>query len=247
MALADEKTDQKPAERPVEKRPDKDKLKFNEKLNQFIQRNRRGLLVVIIAIVVILIGTVAGISIREKLSVSAFSKVDALNQRYEALKPAISGDAAAQSAKQAEIDTLLTDLASFSSRNSGFAAARSYAISAGIYDAQKKWPEAEKAWAAAAKAAGKSYLAPVSLYNAAAAAEEQGKTDAAIEYYKQVMNYQNAVSIAARAQFSIGRLEESRNKKDAALEAYRNLLSKWPGDSLWTSLAQSRIIILTDK
>jgi hypothetical protein len=31
---------------------------------------------------------------------------------------------------------------------------------------------------------------------------------------------------------------------DAALEAYREVITRWPYDAVWTSLAQSRIIAL---
>lgn len=241
MAAAQEKMDQMSTEK-----TQKNEVRINQKLNEFVQKNRKGLLWGLVALVAIMAALIIGVTVREKLQISAFTKVDAFNERYEALKDYIGSEDGEAASKQADIGALLEELNVFAGKNSGFAAARSYCIIAGIYEAQKKWAEAEKAWTSSAKAAAKSYLAPVSLYNAAAAAEEQGNIEAAITLYTQALGFENVNYIASRAQFSVGRLHESQNNRQAALEAYRNLLSKWPGDPLWSYLAQSRIIVLSD-
>jgi len=229
-------------------------IAINEKVNDFVQKNRRALLIVVLAIIVILIGFITALSVNSKIQEKAFSKIDDFNTRYEALQSYIGGDAAAQdaataqdtAAKQADISALQNELAAFAKKNTGFAAARAYSLSANIFEAQQNWAEAEKAWSACAKAAPKSYLAPVAVFNAAVAAEEQGNTDSAIGLYTQAMGYGDSFPAAARAQFSVARLEESRSNKDAALTAYRNLVSKWPNDPVWTNLAQSRIMVLSN-
>jgi len=242
MAAAQEKVDQISAE----KTQKKDDARITEKLNDFLQKNRKVLFLGLVAVVVILAALIIGLTVREKLLTSAFSKVDALNERYEELLPFIGSEDSEAASKQADISALLEDINAFASRNSGFAAARAYSLSAGIYELQKNWAESEKAWTLAAKAAEKNYLAPVSLYNAAVAAEEQGNIEAAIALYTRSLSFENSFSGAARAQFNIGRLQESRNNREAALEAYRSLLGKWPNDQLWANLAQSRIIQLAD-
>jgi len=219
---------------------------IGEKLNGFVQKNRRILVVALIAVVVILIGFIASLSLRDKLQAAAFSKLDGLDRRYEALKPYVGSDKADAASKQADITTLLNDLAAFQKKYSGFAAAKAYGISADIYGTQKNWAEAGKAWSASAKAAPRSYLAPVSIFNAAVVQEEQGNIDAAIDLYTQTLSYESSFPAAARAQFSIGRLQESKKDKDAALTAYKNLVSKWPNDPLWANLAQSRIMELSE-
>ena len=220
-----------------------DDLSVPEKLNDFLQKNRFRLLIGLISVLVILAGFVIFNVINDKIKSNAFAKVDDLNRRYEALQSSI-GDV--ESGNQADIDALLADLDSFCGKSAGFAAARAWSISASIHWERSNWAEAEKAWSASAKAAGKSYLAPVSLYNAAMAAEEQGKVNDAIALLGSTLDYGNGFPAAAKAQFSIGRLEESRGNTDAALEAYRALLSKWPGDQVWANLAQSRIIVLSE-
>jgi tetratricopeptide (TPR) repeat protein len=113
-----------------------------------------------------------------------------------------------------------------------------------VYSAKKDWARAETAWASAAKAAKKTYLVPLAWFNAGAAAEEQGKTEAAIEYYSNSLNLAADFPAAPRAQFALGRLHETLNQNDAAIEAYRAVISTWPYDMVWTSLAHSRIIAL---
>jgi len=243
MAAAKDKTDQVSADEKTQK---PNEVRFIEKLNEFVQKNRKNLLLTLAAIVVIFAGVIIGFTVQEKLQIKAFTTVDAFNERYQALREYIGSEEAEAVSKQADINALLDDLNGFSAKNSGYAAARAYSISADIYEAQKKWAESEKAWSAAAKAAGKSYFAPVSFYNAAVAAEEQENIEAAIDHYNRVIEFEKTSFLAARAQFAIGRLQESRSNKEAALEAYRNLLSKWPGDQLWANLAQSRIIVLSN-
>ena len=243
MAAAREKPDQSL----VTKTPKEEELSIIEKLNEFANKNRKSLFLALAVLIAILAGALIFLGVSEKLKASAFRKVDEFNQRYEALKGSIGSQEDEAASKQEETAALLEELAAFAARSSGFAAGRAYSISAEIYEAEKKWADAEKAWLASAKAAAKTYLAPVSLYRAAVASEEQENTESAIELYTRALNYDNAFSVAARAQFSVGRLEEKRNNMEAALAAYRNLISKWPNDTLWTNLAQSRIILLTDR
>ncbi|MDR2619382.1 MAG: tetratricopeptide repeat protein [Treponema sp.] len=221
-----------------------DKPKVSDILGDFIQKNRTGIVVCLVLILAGIIGVTAAFTIKAKLQEKALTEVDAFNRRYEALRIYITSEEPDDEPKKAEVGTLLEDLAAFEARTSGFAAARAYALSAGIYGDQKNWAEAEKAWTNAARAAAKTYFEPVCLFNAAAALEEQGSNGAAIELYNQVLAFSGGFPAAARAQFAVGRLQETQGAKDAALEAYRALLSRWPEDPVWANLAQSRIIVL---
>ena len=223
-----------------------DELDISVKIGEFIQKNRKGFLIGLIAVIVILAGFIIISAVRDKLLSNALGKVDGFSQKYDELKEYLGSEDPENLLKQAEIIILLEELSTFEGSNSGFAAARAYNLSGNIYADMKNWSLAEEAWSNAAKVAAKSYLAPVSLYNAAVAAEEQGNIDSAIALYARALDYGNTFSSAARAQFSIGRLEESRSNIDAAIVAYRNLLSKWPDDEVWSNLAQSRILVLTD-
>ena len=219
---------------------------INDRVADFIQKNRKILFIGLIALVVVLAGFITFVIVRENLLERALSQVDGFSRNYEALRIEGDSDDPYMVSRMAEIAVLLVNVEGFAARNSGFAAARAYSLAANINWDLNNRDEAERAWLDAAKAAGKNYLAPVSLYNAAVAAEERGDIETAIAHYKGALEHGIVFPSAVRAQFSIGRLEESRNMKDAALEAYRNVLSNWPNDPLWPNLAQSRILALSD-
>ncbi|AEF80441.1 tetratricopeptide repeat protein [Leadbettera azotonutricia] len=220
-------------------------LSFTEKLSEFLQKNRKGLIVCLAASIVILAGILAGFTIKDKLESGALSKVEEFSRRYEALRVFIGSEEADAASKQADIAALQEELNAFTAKNRGYPAARAWAIAGNIYGDLKNWADSEKAWSSAAKAAAKTYYAPISLFNAAAAAEEQGNNAGAIDLYTRALDFASVFPSAPRAQFSIGRLQEAQGNKAAALEAYRTLLSKWPNDQVWSNLAHSRIVTLS--
>ncbi|MDR1218064.1 MAG: tetratricopeptide repeat protein [Treponema sp.] len=226
--------EKKEADEKIEKKDGEDAI---QKLSDFIQRNRSAFLVFLILVVVALVGFIATTSVMSSLNAKAMSQVEALGQRYETLRFDI-----ADASKDADVQTLLNDLAAFASAHKGYISARAHLIAASIYSDKKNWTEAEKAWSAVAVAAKGAYLEPVAMYNQAVALEEQNNAQAAIELFTKAAAFAEFPG-ASRAQFNIGRLREGVNK-DEAIEAYRSLLSKWPNDDVWTSLAQSRIIAL---
>lgn len=213
---------------------------LNEGINDFVRKYRKPIVISLGGLVLLLAVTVGSLSLVDVFRKKAISAVEEFNRRYEVLRPGITGGLAIP----AEVDTLLAELDSFAKKNTGYAGGRAWSIIAGIHSDKKEWVAAEQAWAAAAKAASKTYLAPVASFNAAVAAEEQGKTAEAIGYYDEAIKHPAVFPAAARAQFAIGRLRESLREPDAALEAYRAVVSGWPNDTTWISLAQSRIIAL---
>jgi tetratricopeptide (TPR) repeat protein len=218
----------------------KETVSFTDILVEFIRKNRKILAAVIIACVVILIGIVAGFSIRENIVNREISRAEALGERFEELRFDIN-----ESGSEEDVQALLADLDALASRSGGFASARSYSLIAAIHADRKNWAEAEKAWVLAAQKGAKGYLAPVSWFNAAVAAEEAGDIEKAIAHYSAALGFADSFPGAPKAQFAIGRLEEGRGNHEAALEAYRALIEDWPLDTVWANLANTRIIALT--
>lgn len=218
----------------------KETRSFSDALANFIQSNRKALLFSMIAAVVLVIGFIAGFTIRDALRIKAITAVEDFARRYDILVMDIN-----ESAKAADVEALLEELNAFGAKHSSYAGARAYSLSASIYAERKDWGEAEKAWTLSAKAAGKSYLAPVALFNAAVAAEEQGNPEEAISLYTESAAHSSNFPGAARAQFAIGRLEEAQGDTQAALEAYRRIPEKWKNETTWINLAQDRIIVLS--
>jgi tetratricopeptide (TPR) repeat protein len=217
----------------------KESVPAGEVLAGFIQKNRRRIIVGFVCLAALVGGIIGGYSIRNSMRTRGISQVEAFNERYEALRFDIN-----ESAKAEEINALLEELETFAAKQSGYPGARAYIIIANIRGDQKSWAEAEQAWTRAAQRGGKSYLAPVAWFNAAVAAEEQGNLENAIDLYRRTIDYADMFPAAARALFSVGRLWEARQDKEAAISAYQELIDKWPDETAWTSLANSRIIAL---
>jgi tetratricopeptide (TPR) repeat protein len=213
-------------------------LSAAEQITNFIQNNRGILIGLLIVAVVGAVGIITFFSVRDALQKKAIVKVEEFERRLEEFED--PGDVL----KSAEVQALLDEINEFAPSSFGYAAGKAYSLAASVYAAKGEWSAAEDAWLASSRKADRIFLAPLSLYNAAVAAEEQGKLDAAIEYYGKTLNYPVIFPAAVRAQFAIGRLYEAQNNREAALEAYRLVIEKWPNDINWKNFAQSRIISL---
>jgi len=219
-------------------------LSASERLIEFIQKNRRLLLAGFVVIAVGLVGAIVGLTVRERFVANAFIRLDEFALRHDGLLPYFEGGDAS---RQAEINAFIEELAAFASGNSGAVAARAFNMLASVHWAQERWPEAERAWVSAADAMQRPHLSPISLSNAAVAAEYHGDLESAIALHTRVVQeYEHILFIAVRSQFSIGRLNEARGDIQAAIAAYQGLLSRWPQDPRYANLAQSRIIVLSD-
>ena len=228
-------------QKPNEKQGVED-VNASEKINEFIQKNRKPIFITAVSLLLILVAAIAAVSLMDVFRKRAIAAVEELNDRYETILPSITEEYFAD-----DVNSLLDELTGFAKKHSGYAGGRAWLLIGGIHAAKKEWAEAETAYASAAKSAGKIYLAPIAWFNAAAAAEEQGKTAEALEYYGSSLTTQAVFSSAPRAQFSVGRLHETLNENEKAVEAYRAVISGWPHDQIWTNLARSRIIALEAK
>ncbi|MDR0494449.1 MAG: tetratricopeptide repeat protein [Treponema sp.] len=206
---------------------------------EFIQKRRKPIFISAGLALLLLVAFVAALSFIGMLKEKAIAASEEFNRRYEALQASVTDDLS-----EKDLGELLAELEVFAKKNSGYAGGKAWSIMGAVYSEKKEWAQAEAAWASAAKAAKKTYLVPLAWFNAGAAAEEQGKTEAAVEYYSNSLAYAAGFPAAPRAQFAIGRLSEALNQNEAAIEAYRAVISSWPYDQAWASLAHSRIIAL---
>ena len=224
--------------------------KAGDKINDFVQKNRKAIFMILGIIVFLLAGSVVVLSVSDVLRKKAIADVEELSRRYDELRHEIIADSHEghthdDVSVDLDTETLLDDLNVFAKGKSGFAGSKAWSIIAKIHGDRKEWPAAEYAWLNAAKAGSKTYQGPVSFFNAAVAAEEQGKWEQAIEYYEKSISLPVEFPAAPHAQFSVGRLYEDKlNNFSAAIEAYRLVLIKWPNIPVWVNLANSRIIAL---
>jgi len=213
-----------------------------EKINEFVKTHRKAIFISIGILLLLFIGLIAFLSISDALNKKATAAVDELYGRYDELSLNNDEDFYAE-----DLENLLTDLKTFAEKNKGIAGSKAWSMVGQIYSGRKDWSLAQDAWLSAAKIGNNTYLAPIALFNAAAASEEQGNLEQAIDLLKQCVAHKFEFPAAPRAQFSIGRLYETIGDSTAAVEAYREVLIKWPEMPIWQNLARSRLALLEVK
>jgi len=224
-----------------------EELNLADKIGDFVQRNRKRIFVTAGIIIFLFAGFVAYLFVSDYLNKKNIVEIDELLRRYEEISVNLGVgmgyevDESFVSENAELIDKLISDSEAFAKSKSGLPAGKAWSIAANIYSARKEWPLCEEAWQNAAAAGNKTYLGPIALFNAAAAAQEQGKYEQAIEYLTKCVEHKFEFPSAPRAQFSIGSLYEKLGNYTSALEAYRAVLIKWPDLPVWQNLARSRI------
>ena len=225
-----------------------EKITVGDKINNFVQRNRKLIFIVFGIIIVVLAGTITYLIISDSMNKKAIAAVNDLSEEYDNLR--FSGNIDYFSG---EMNSLLVRTEEFAEKNKGFAGSKAWSIAAHIYSSRENWALAEEAWLACAEAGAKTYLGPIAFFQAAVAAEEQNKLEQAIDYYEQSISHSFEFPEAPRAQFNIGRLYEQMGNYNAALNAYRAVLINWPWERsetisqnmhIWQNLARNQIIRL---
>ena len=212
---------------------------FKTVLATFLSNNWRALLVIAVIIVVLVIG--GGIYTlvhqnRVENSAVAAEQVQSLYADWQAAEGEEKDEIAQQlvSAGEEAIDNF----------SGMYAAARSHLVLGRMAYDQEIFEKALEHFNALADSQPKSYLAPVSLMYAATAHEETEEYENAIAAYQRVReNYFDTFPEVPHALFSIGRLYEKIDNKDAAMQAYNEVIDDF-SSSNWTNLARDRIIYL---
>ncbi|MDR1178591.1 MAG: tetratricopeptide repeat protein [Spirochaetaceae bacterium] len=221
-----------------EKFEEHEKIDFTTRLADFLQHNRKRIAVTGAVIIGVFVIGISGYAIWEKTTSANVKAVEELYDRYFEM-----GFESSQ-ADGEEADEYIESVREFAGKKSGYAAVRAWTILGRIYQTRKEWSLAEEAWSRAAETRPVSYITPVSLFNAAAAAEEQGNLARAIELLNRISaEYADTFPGIARSSFSLGRLYEKQRDTEAAVSAYRTVAENWPTSS-WANLANSRIIAL---
>ncbi|MDR1390485.1 MAG: tetratricopeptide repeat protein [Treponema sp.] len=209
-----------------------------EKIALVIAKYRVLILAFLAVCAAAILGTAAYHIIRSELQKRAIITLTALEQRLSDIPDP------ADETKTLEVQALVAEFTNLGESSFGYAAAKAYSRAGGIYAKRGEWAKAEEAWNLSAEKGRALYLMPLSLFNAAAAAEEQGKLDTAIEYFQKSLAFPGNNPASAHARFNIGRIYEAEGKNTEAVEAYRELVESESADSAWVRLAHSRIIYL---
>lgn len=211
-----------------------------DKLARFLTRHRVPILVIVAAILVGVVVLIAVLSVQNAREEAALIAVEELQTELDDWVRLGDDDRAARYPALAGAASAIID-----GYPRTYAAARARIIDARALANLDRWAEAATRYAEVAEQRPRSYLAPVSLMDAAVAAENSGDTERALELLGRIVErYGGESSMVPRALFSIGRIHEQRDEIADAAAAYRRLISSYPAGS-WTSLARNRIISLT--
>lgn len=206
----------------------------------FLNRHRTTIMITIGVIVVAVVALVVVLTVQNSRTERALTAVDELQQDFDDWLQSDPDE-------QAEAyETLAEDVAAIIDGYSGtYAAARARLVDARALVELERWDEAAQTYLEVADTMPESYLAPVSLMDAAIALEHAGDPEGALEIHRRIADeYDGETAEVPRALFSIGRLSEQSDRVADAADAYRRLIDDYPASS-WTNLARNRIITLT--
>ncbi|MFW5776903.1 MAG: tetratricopeptide repeat protein [Spirochaetota bacterium] len=206
----------------------------------FLTRHRTTIMITVGVIVVAVVALIIVLSVQNTRTERSLAAVDELREDFDDW---LESDAQAQ---EAAYDLLAEDAASIIDSYPGtYAAARARLIEANALVELERWEEAAGIFLEVAEGTSDTYLAPVSLMDAAIALEHAGDSDRALVIHQRLADeYGDNTAEVPRALFSIGRLNEQADRVADAAEAYRRLIDDYPASS-WTNLARNRIITLT--
>ena len=208
----------------------------SSKAANFLEKNKKGLVTVLVAAVVILAAYIIFASVNASSNAKNLQKIDEISYALTNGSASLSEDELAGRRTKA-----LEDLAAYVKKG-GVSGVRANLLAADIaYQAGNK-EDAVAYWKAAANAGKKSYTAPIAYFNIASAYEDLDKADEAAANYKLAADNKDFV-MRAHAAFNYGRILEGQGKYAEAVEAYAKLNDELPDDT-FAKLAKTRIIQL---
>lgn len=217
------------------------KAKFLAGLSSFLEKNKT-LLIIILAVIVatiIIVGVID--SVMSKKANEAAAAIEMVQKDYDTWL-ALADDDEGKTTKKAELTNAIDDF--LEGNSSAYATQRALFLKANIIFQGEQWADAAVLFADSAETNKDSYLAPIALMLAASSFENAESYKEALDIYISVYtNYDKIYPDIPRAMLSIGRLHEQTGNKDTAIEAYNELLDKYPGSG-WASFARTRIIQL---
>lgn len=213
-----------------------EKMTASAKLNAVMEKNRKVLLGLLIAVIVALVAVIVVEIVKSKTVEKNLAAIDQIS--YELTNA--SADLSEEELAKRE-DTALEAVQAYTGK-SGIAGVRANLLAADLSYDKKNYDAAISYWEAAAAKGKKSYTAALAYYNIASCDEELGKTEEAAEMYKKASEDKDFV-LNFHAKFSYARVLETLGKYDEAVEVYKTMNEERPADQ-WSNLAKTRIISL---
>lgn len=211
-----------------------------EMLSKLLVRHRIALIVLVVVIAVVFVGLFVVLEISSSRTEKSLVLVEELQTSYG--KWLVLDE----DQRLSGFDTLVSEIDEIvGSYPREYAAQRAIYLHARGLTELQRWSEASERYIDLADRFPDSYLAPISLTQAAVAAENHDDRELALEILNRLVDiYDSESAEIPRALFSIGRISEGMDRIVEAAESYNRLIDDYPGSS-WTNLARDRIITLT--
>ena len=213
-----------------------EKTTASAKLESFLAKNRKSVLITFIVVLVLIIGFITFEIIKSTGSNKNLAKVEALY--YELIADSSDLDDAAVAKRSTEC---LEKLAAYT-KKSGIVGVRANMLAAELSYLEADYEDAINYYDTAIAKGKKSYTAPICFYNKGSCFEELNKPSDAAEAYRAAAEFEE-FGMAPHAYFSLGRVLESLGDYEGAYEAYKSINEKFTDDD-WGNLAETRIIDL---
>ena len=213
--------------------------RINNFLARAVSRFRIALLVILIAAAAFLVGYIVYNEVSKKLLANSTLMAENAQAKYDSWRS--EADAQKKAALEKDLFDNLGTLINRYPRQYG--GQRGLYIRAEANFANKAWDGALKDYEALAARFPMSYLAPISLFDAAACYEEKGDADTALKLYVKVSSAYKDSTVAPRALFDSGRLYEARSDWTNAQKTYESMDGLY-AQSMWTRLAKNRLVEL---
>lgn len=211
----------------------------SEKLNGFLSKNRKLLLIVLILALAGLIGYVIYDTVANKAAEKNIAKLDAITSELTTSTGVLT-----EEDLKAKIDETLNALAIYT-KKAGVSGVRANMLAAELNYDKKDYQAAIENWKAAVSKGKRSYTAPIANYQIGVCYEQLNDLANAADAYKTAAETEN-FPLASHALFSYGRVLEAQGEYAKAVEAYQMLCDAFAKDE-WASIAKSRILYLQTK
>ena len=208
----------------------------SSKLNSFLEKKKKGLLGLLIALIVCLAAYIVISSVNNNTKEKNLAEIEEIS--YTLTHDSVSLDESELNARR--IDAI--DNLAVYAKKGGLVGARANYLCAELTYQQKKYEDAATYYEATAKKAGKTYLAPVAYYNLGVCYEQLNKLEDAAANYKLAAD-SKSFALVPHAKFSYARVIEASGNKAEAITAYTELYDAYPNDN-WGKLAKTRLIAL---
>ncbi len=210
--------------------------KTSDKVNDFMQKNRK---IILIVVGIILLAAI-GISVFALVKSSSSSKL--LDEIYEIEYKYANGASDADESALLNLENEALDSLKPYLSKSGITGVRANMLAASISWQKSDFETAASYYKTAYEVSKKStYTRGINAYNAAVAFEEAGKNEEALDFYQKAID--EKFEYSAHAYFNIGRIKEALSDSEGALAAYQKVTDDYSSDN-WALLAKSRILSL---